>query len=358
VETVEAIVSTSLPDVSALNTLAEVSRQHGHIRSSPTRESSQATQPVETNTLLDQLREQGSDGFSQGMSPEAVVKTSLSNLVSDSNDGNVTSVTGSSTIPAEVQQDSPTSNVTIGSTSAALQMTALSALDPMLEHYASLPITLVEYAVPTRVQPVNDPKRNVSTFSVTSNAQKKVRGAFSEPRRLQVRNVRSKGACMRCRMLKKCCGEEDPCTECSKLENARLWKGACIRVRLTELFTVYQSCLFRVLSHHAEQVVKQPGQYQVMTGRLEVTHFPDLLVYLTTPWITTTTGVVLLNNESDTVSDRMKGYIFKVLARNNDSESSTFQVSHHIHHTLRFATDLCDGSQVRNLYQLKYHTSL
>jgi hypothetical protein len=192
---------------------------------------------------------------------------------------------------------------------------------------------------------------------VTANAQKKVRGAFSEPRRLQVRNVRSKGACMRCRMLKKCCGEEDPCAECSKLENARLWKGACIRVRLTELFTVYQSCLFRVVSHHAEQVVKQPGQYQVMTGRLEVTHFPDSLVYLTTPWITTTAGVVLLNNESDTVSDRMKGYIFKVLTRNHDAEISAFQVSHHINHTLRFATDLCDGSQVRNLCQLNHCTS-
>lgn len=335
----EAVVSTSVPDVSALNTLAEVSRQHGHIRSSPTRDSSQAAQSVESNTLLDQLREHG---FPQSMSPEATVKASL---VSDSNDSNIQSTASSSTMPAGTQQDIPTSNVT---TSTALQMTALSALDPMLEQYANLPITLVEYAVPTRAGSVNDPKRNVSTFSVTANAQKKVRGAFSEPRRLQVRNVRSKGACMRCRMLKKCCGEEDPCAECSKLENARLWKGACIRVRLTELFTVYQSCLFRVVSHHAEQLVKQTGQYQVMAGRLEVTHFPESLVYLTAPWITTTAGVVLLNNESDTVSDRMKGYIFKVLARNSDAENSIFQVSHFIRHTLRFATDLCDGSQVRN----------
>ena len=347
----EAVVSTSVPDVSALNTLAEVSRQHSHMRSSPIRDNSQATQSVESNTLLDQLREHG---FPQNMSPEAAVKVSL---VSDSNDSNIVSTTGSSTMPTGTQQDTPTSNATMGSTSAALQMTALSALDPMLEQYANLPLTLVEYAVPNRAQPVNDPKRNVPAFSVTSNSQKKVRGAFSEPRRLQVRNVRSKGACMRCRMLKKCCGEEDPCTECSKLENARLWKGACIRVRLMELFTVYQSCLFRVVSHHAEQVMKQPGQYQVMAGRLEVTHFPDSLVYLTAPWITTTAGVVLLNNESDTVSDRMKGYIFKVLSRNSDAENSNFEVSHFIRHTLRFAIDLCDGSQVRNLFQLKYHTS-
>jgi len=353
-EAVEAVASTSAPDVSALNTLAEVSRQHSHMRSSPTRDSSQATQPAESSTFLDQLRENVSDGYPQAMSPEAAVKASLGNLIPDSNDRKVTSAAGPSTTPAGAQQDTPTSNVTVGSASAALQMTALSALDPMLEHYTNLPITLVEYAVPTRAQPVNDPKRSMSTFSVAASPQKKVRGAFSEPRRLQVRNVRSKGACMRCRMLKKCCGEEDPCTECSKLENARLWKGACIRVRLTELFTVYQSCLFRVVAHHAEQVVKQPGQHQIMTGRLEITHFPDSLIYLTAPWITTTAGVVLLNNESDTVSDRMKGYIFKVLARNNDTKDSVFQVSRFIHFTLRHATDMCDGSQVRNSYQSKY----
>ncbi len=259
----EAVASTSVPDVSALNTLAEVSRQHSHIRSSPTRDTSQAGQPVENNTILDQLREHG---FPQRMSPEAAVKASLSNLVSDNNDGNVASAAAPSTMPAGAQQDIPTSNATTGSTSASLQMTALSALDPMLEHYATVPITLVDYAVPTRAQHVNDPKPNV-----------------------------------------------------------------------------------RVVSHHAEQLVKQPGQYHVMTGRLEVTHFPDSFVYLTAPWITTTADVVLLNNESDTVSDRMKGYIFKVLSRITDAESSAFQVSHFIRHTLRFAIGLCDGSQVRSL---------
>jgi len=346
------------PDVSALNALAEASRQHGHLRTSPTRETSQAAQAsLEANSMLEQLRQHTQNAIAYGVEATRywLLYTALTSYL-DADNGNASSSAPATLANVNQTQhlDSSSSNApnTMLSQPSTLQMTALSALDPMLEHFTNGSVPLVDYAIPpiSQSQPElgpNVPNANAPTFVGAS--QKKVRGAFTEPRRMEVRNVRQKGACLRCRMLKKSCGEEDPCRECSKLENARLWKSACIRVRLTELFTIYQASLFRVTAHQAEQVVKVPGEFQPMTGRLEVTHFPESGVYLALPWIMTTRNVVLLSNESDSISDKMKGYVFKILASMEDNAVNIFTVSHFTQHTLRWATQACDGSQVRTM---------
>lgn len=53
----------------------------------------------------------------------------------------------------------------------------------------------------------------------------KVRGRFEDTRRKEVQEIRKRGACMRCRMLKKPCSEGTPCKTCQGVESARLWKG-------------------------------------------------------------------------------------------------------------------------------------
>jgi len=347
------------PDVSALNALAEASRQHGHLRTSPTRETSQTTQAsLDTNSMLEQLRQHAQSAIAYGaeaMRQWWLLYSVLTNFLDADNDNTNSSVPATVTNVNKTRNlDSSSSNApnTMLSQPSALQMTALSALDPMLEHFTNGSVPLVDYAIPSipQAQPEtgpNVPNANAPTFVGAS--QKKVRGAFTEPRRMEVRNVRQKGACLRCRMLKKSCGEEDPCRECSKLENARLWKSACIRVRLTELFTIYQASLFRVTAHQAEQIVRVPGEFQLMAGRLEVTHFPESGVYLALPWIMTTSNVVLLSNESDSVSDKMKGYVFKILASMEDNAVKIFTVSHFTQHTLSWATQACDGSQVHTV---------
>ena len=343
------------PDVSALNALAEASRQHGHLRTSPTRETSQTAQAsLDTSSMLEQLQQHAQSAIAYGAEALFLLFLHVA-LTSHIDADNGTSTSNTQATLANVNQtpnrDASSSSApnTMLTQPSALQITALSALDPMLEHFTNGSVPLVDYAIPpvSQAQPEpgpSVPNANAPTF--VGVAQKKVRGAFSEPRRMEVRNVRQKGACLRCRMLKKSCGEEDPCRECSKLENARLWKSACIRVRLTELFTIYQASLFRVTAHQAEQAVKVSGEFQPMAGRLEVTHFPESGVYLALPWIMTMRNVVLLSNESDSVSDKMKGYIFKILAGMQDNTISTFAISHFTQHTLNWATQSCDGSQV------------
>lgn len=249
---------------------------------------------------------------------------------------------------------------------SSLQMTALSALDPMLD-YSNITVPLVDYAVTvsglsklTSAQQPSEgssaatassnataiPTTNTTTFVGTATLQKRVRGAFSPQARAKVRNVRKMGACMRCRMLKKPCGDQDPCRECAKLENARVWKGNCVRVRLTELFTVYQSNFFRVTAHHAEQLVKIPDQYDRMEGRVEVTLFPKSNMYLTFPWILTATNVALLSELSINGTDKIKEYVFKVLESLQNSDNIVIPASQFTQHTLRWAASACSGSQV------------
>lgn len=113
-------------------------------------------------------------------------------------------------------------------------------------------------------------------FSVTSKpAKPKVRGRFSDSRRKEVQEVRKRGACIRCRMLKKPCSGENPCNTCQNVESARLWKQPCIRTRIADEFSLYAAGLHGVLAHHATLAAKGQIRLDQTPGRIEVTHFPD-----------------------------------------------------------------------------------
>ena len=113
--------------------------------------------------------------------------------------------------------------------------------------------------------------------NMTHTRQKpKVRGRFSDHRRKEVQDVRKRGACIRCRMLKKPCSGEDPCSTCVNVESARLWKSPCIRTRIAEEFNLYSTGLHAVLAFHDVNRAKALATFQPAQGRFEATHFPDV----------------------------------------------------------------------------------
>lgn len=91
---------------------------------------------------------------------------------------------------------------------------------------------------------------NPTSGMVQRPAKSKVRNKFTDTRRQEVKENRKRGACLRCRMLKKPCSEGNPCTTCKSVESARLWKGSCIRTRVADEFTLWSTGLF-----HARAVV-------------------------------------------------------------------------------------------------------
>ncbi|KIW06723.1 uncharacterized protein PV09_02417 [Verruconis gallopava] len=115
----------------------------------------------------------------------------------------------------------------------------------------------------------------------TPAVPKKVRGAFALDRRAAVKEVRKKGACLRCRMLKKACDSDDPCKECAKLENARMWKGQCLRIRLSQIFNVFSSTLFMNIAHKTTEQLRRTTTFTNLPGRLEISYFPNDSLFMT-----------------------------------------------------------------------------
>jgi len=113
-------------------------------------------------------------------------------------------------------------------------------------------------------------------FSVNHKITKpKVRGRFSDTRRKEVQEVRKRGACIRCRMLKKPCSGENPCNTCQNVESARLWKQPCIRTRIAEEFSLYSAGLHAMLAHHAVYQAKGSIRLNQTPGRIEASHHPS-----------------------------------------------------------------------------------
>lgn len=119
-------------------------------------------------------------------------------------------------------------------------------------------------------------------FSVSQKpAKPKVRGRFSDSRRKEVQEVRKRGACIRCRMLKKPCSGDNPCNTCQNVESARLWKQPCIRTRIAEEFNLYSAGLHGVLAFHAVSQAKNQIRLDQVPGRIEATHHPESGIYVT-----------------------------------------------------------------------------
>ncbi|QDS74552.1 hypothetical protein FKW77_007836 [Venturia effusa] len=203
------------------------------------------------------------------------------------------------------------------------------------------------------------------------NAQgKKVRGAFAPDRRSAVKEVRKKGACLRCRMLKKSCDSGDPCKECSRLDNARVWKGACLRTRLAQIFELFSSGLFMVVGHHEVEVTKSLGPMGIMPGRLEVSYFPHSGIAMTFPYVEVhprrhgSSPITLINQDHEGFGDRVSfggritTYLSRLLSRHMETGDNLFKTSKFMLSTIKLASTMRSRTLVVQALELWACTEL
>ncbi|KAL8948146.1 MAG: hypothetical protein Q9222_005645 [Ikaeria aurantiellina] len=106
-----------------------------------------------------------------------------------------------------------------------------------------------ESKLPQHIRPDLERKPRGSSRSSEKSygRSQKVRGKFTDLRRQEVQNIRKKGACIRCRMLRK--------TTCASVVSARVWKLDCVRTNIYKELEVFQTGLFqefasRFLEHY------------------------------------------------------------------------------------------------------------
>lgn len=225
-----------------------------------------------------------------------------------------------------------------------------NSIDPMLPDQASKPHIIMDENTtkasaqprPIAINPIGSQTHFGTDFSVNHKSVKpKVRGRFSDTRRKEVQEVRKRGACIRCRMLKKPCSGENPCSTCKNVESARLWKQPCIRTRIAEEFNLYSAGLHAVLSFHAISQAKGQIRLNQVPGRIEATHFPDSGIVATfTPLKCLTPGDVdptilaamspsqleIIDTEDD-ISGKLDQYVKAVVPSFFESEKSSFMKS-------------------------------
>jgi len=112
-------------------------------------------------------------------------------------------------------------------------------------------------------------------------AKPKVRGRFHNERRKEVQKIRKIGACLRCRMLKKPCGEGTPCTTCVNVSSARVWILPCTRVNVGEALEMYTAGLHGILSHAAVSDARERCQFRNTPHLIDASHFPDTGIFAT-----------------------------------------------------------------------------
>ncbi|KAI9835091.1 MAG: hypothetical protein M1837_003967 [Sclerophora amabilis] len=194
-----------------------------------------------------------------------------------------------------------------------------------------------------------------SEFGTDSRAiRPKVRGRFTASRRKEVQEVRKRGACIRCRMLKKPCSGESPCSTCRNVESARLWKQPCIRTRIADELELYSAGLHAVLAQHDVNGARSQAQFHNLPGRIEATHYEDSTVFVAFSALEGRRHLVdgnlhlngndfladfqelrLLDGETDDLPGKMELYMKKMAPTFFDRELSPFMKT-----TLSIVSDL------------------
>lgn len=123
--------------------------------------------------------------------------------------------------------------------------------------------------------PVPDSEHPEGFGVLHKGSLKRRRGQFSNTRREEVHANRKRGACLRCRMLKKSCSQGTPCNTCSSIATARVWKDTCIRTRVVDTFPLWLNALY----HHKAKV-EVPAAVEHLfqiapPGRMEVSLFAE-----------------------------------------------------------------------------------
>lgn len=92
--------------------------------------------------------------------------------------------------------------------------------------------------------------------------------------------MRSLGACLRCRVLKKPCTPGDPCKNC-QISDPRVWTFKCTRHRLDTGFIHFKCKVYSILAYtNTISSFKETGLAELEEKTIDVTQFPDSSRYL------------------------------------------------------------------------------
>ncbi|KAK4547482.1 hypothetical protein LTR36_001138 [Oleoguttula mirabilis] len=196
--------------------------------------------------------------------------------------------------------------------------------------------------------------------ALNQHTKKTARGRFSDSRRKEVQEIRKRGACIRCRMLKKPCSEGTPCSTCANVESARLWKGTCIRTRLADEFTLWSTGLFHSKARFEVPAAVQGLHQLALPGRVEARFIgnSDLcLSFAGKQYSTLPEGkqrldptvqrdggeatCIWLLDEGENMSDKIEEYVNRVAQSRISNEESPF-----LRATLQQALDLIEEEQI------------
>ena len=165
--------------------------------------------------------------------------------------------------------------------------------------------------------------------------QKQKRSRFAPERRKEVSIVRSQGACIRCRMLRKPCSGDDPCTTCQSIEGPRLWKESCTRVRLVDQFTLFKLGVHSKLAKAELDHVKEHVQLHVVSTTIETSHFDQPIAMMSlkvlqgcrdpsVPDGVAPRRILAIDSEFDDVPKKIDSYIKEMASMFIDHETSAF----------------------------------
>ncbi|KAK3110816.1 hypothetical protein LTR53_014508 [Teratosphaeriaceae sp. CCFEE 6253] len=197
-----------------------------------------------------------------------------------------------------------------------------------------------QQALQAHSPPPHDP---IPGFGLLSKRHKaRVRGHFTDSRRKEVQENRKRGACLRCRMLKKPCSEGEPCSTCASVESARLWKGKCLRTRLADEFGLWASSLFHTRASIEVPAAVQGMRQLRMPGRVEVRLFTEseycMSFAVRRCYRSPDTGTrpnsdppeggneheIWLLEDGDTIGDRIDAYVDDIASSDHSADRSIF----------------------------------
>lgn len=109
----------------------------------------------------------------------------------------------------------------------------------------------------------------------------RLRGKFGDRRKEEVRQMRTLGACVRCRMLKKPCTPGETCEACMNISDPRVWTFKCTRERIDTSFFHFKCGIYSILAYaKAITPLKEVSPIAQSEMVIDVTQFPQSGVFM------------------------------------------------------------------------------
>lgn len=359
---------------SALDTLAEVSRHHLDYSSQRAFSDifqDQRAESINEQAFIAQLRE--SVGISHPVTTAEqdhnlyLYTTDAEPHTQQNTEPSLVSTAGFATSPLVQAASAANQQLEQAQTQGIAFAQNGSIVDPQLDDLgAPLPTadqdaqamawTATQFGQPTFGTLSMPPNGSAPEFgTITKTSKQKTRSHFNDSRRKEVQEIRKRGACIRCRMLKKPCSEGTPCSTCSGVESARLWKGKCLRTRIADEFGLWSTSLFysRAMIEvpaavHGLEALGLPGRLEarLFTGTDTSISF-SAKVYSEAragvdPGLSSvdTTREIWLLDDNESIGDKLEAYVHRITDALIADERSLF-----IKATLHRAVDLVNAEE-------------